>query len=179
MNICYVKNVLMMEEGIESTEKESNNVKATSNDLVQVREMIRNLFPNSDYGFLCGDFPTFDISEILIGKCLGSGGFSSVAEIQNIRCGENMHCRALQTSDNMAIDNHESRALIAKHCVRKSGDARYAIKRLRDAIVKNDRDRMLGITDLVIETRVESTHAKMETAFQELESNCKLQIPTK
>jgi hypothetical protein len=127
--------------------------KDTEGDSTHVRNTKRNFFHDSAYVFPHGDFPTFDISEIIAGRCLGSGGFSRVTEIRMIQCSENNQSKMLNRKDSVASDNQESRVFIAKHCVRESGDARYAIKRLKDDILKNDQDRLLGITDLVIETR--------------------------
>ena len=46
----------------------------------------------------------------------------------------------------------ESRRFITKHCLRQNGDARYAVKKVKTGIMKDDNMYMNGMVDLAMET---------------------------
>jgi serine/threonine protein kinase len=96
-------------------------------------------------------FPTFAVNELVCGYYLGYGGFSYVREIRQITCGK--YAANLSQSDSTAIDNTESRDRIAQHCIRDSGDARYALKALRRHAAQDPKRYWLGFAALAIETR--------------------------
>jgi hypothetical protein len=60
----------------------------------------------------------------------------------------------LKREDTLASNNLESRAFMAQHCVRNSGDSRYALKMVRrDVFCSNDPSNIVaGICDLAVET---------------------------
>ena len=107
------------------------------------------------------DFPTFFAKEVIEGKILGRGGFSSVAEVTHIQClrrsKDGKSCveqTELEGTEEFDTRNKESRAFMAQHCRRaKSGQARYAIKRLLPSIVNDKQLLYAGVGDLVVETR--------------------------
>lgn len=93
-------------------------------------------------------FPTFSRKELVLRRTLGRGSFSIVEEIRAM-----VFCpsTAYRRSDSVAENDKESRQFIAQHCIRSSGDARYAIKSLRQDVL-GDPDRCwAGITDLIVE----------------------------
>ena len=143
------------------------------------RKRVKDFFRHSTFTFpdcTTLDFPTFLAQEVVVGQRLGRGGFSNVAEIPVIRClrrkmmrlcppqelrkddGPTDHSRSSRADELAVLDNNqESRRFMEKHCRRRqgSGDARYAIKRLRPDIVahEDNADRFLaGLGDLVVET---------------------------
>lgn len=95
------------------------------------------------------DVPQFAMSELRLGRVLGRGGFGVVNEILGIDVKDSA------ADDGPEMDDEggdESRAFIAKHCIRDGGDARYAIKYLSD-VIKNDPTQFIqGIIDMSIET---------------------------
>ena len=135
-----------------------------------IRERVEEFFRGSSFTELGATFPSFTKDELFLGKQLGKGGFCDVDEVRLIRCKD---CNdrsvsddretaplSLSRSDSMAPCNTESRAFIAQHCIRESGDARYAIKKLKAKISREKDDSSEqnfryhhGIADLVIETR--------------------------
>jgi serine/threonine protein kinase len=121
--------------------------------------------------------PAFRKREIIKNKLLGSGAFGTVFEItgfvtstcnifpaapssnkilalvQSLRVGSSMK----KDDDERAQDDHESRRFIAEHCIRKGGDARYAIKVLSPETLA-DKDLLTqGIADMATETRMLSS----------------------
>lgn len=127
------------------------------------RKRVLEFLSDSSYTFpsSTSDFPTFLAPEIVTGKILGSGGFSDVAEIPYIQClrrsNDGKACLEQAEEEGpteIAAWNKESRSFMAKHCRRQgSGEARYAIKRLRSDIVQDKDLFYAGLGDLVIETR--------------------------
>lgn len=121
--------------------------RASDDERISPEEKVLEIFRHSTLDSLDNmDIPHFTIDELITGKFLGQGGFSKVEEIRGIR--ESGKRSQLRRTNSMAVDDKESRAFIAAHCIRPSGDARYAIKRLRDE------ERLhAGIVDLAVETR--------------------------
>lgn len=63
--------------------------------------------------------------------------------------------RGAERQDTIASGNHESRAFMEQHCVRKSGEARYAIKMVRRDVFQNkdnEKNMVAGVCDLAVET---------------------------
>lgn len=126
---------------------------------VTTRELVAQFFEGSKMvsgGFDELNLPTFASGEIVAGKWLGRGRFSTVEEVIDVRLRTgDVWKRRVQRSNSIAKDDKESRAFIADHCVRPSGEARYAIKQLRPDVVfaKTRAERLNGITDLVVESQ--------------------------
>lgn len=86
-------------------------------------------------------FPTFDRSQLQLGKVLGKGGFGTVYEVRGVKV-------------DPKIENGECQ-FIADHCLReKTCDARYAIKMLSPEVVKVNGKFIRGTLDMAIETRI-------------------------
>jgi serine/threonine protein kinase len=135
----------------------------------EARSITLGRFEKSDLGNKLKEIPKFDISEIMLGKRLGRGGFSNVDEIRGFVLVGNGQRQPRTTlppirsfssrlgkitrSDTVAVDDKESRKFIADHCHRNSGDARYAIKMLRKDILESESRIALGLCDLAIESR--------------------------
>ncbi|CAJ1950271.1 unnamed protein product [Cylindrotheca closterium] len=115
------------------------------------------------------DIPKFDTSELKTGSELGSGCFGSVWEVKgfdlhgesnnNNSEGANPILRwpKLKKEDpkkdvEVDSDEIESRNFIAKHCYRKNGDARYALKKLKPGTVEDELGFINGMNDLANET---------------------------
>jgi len=121
-------------------------------DVDSARAKVARFFEKSALAEIDSDFPTFAKKELILGKFLGRGGFSDVEEFRGVVLrGQQPE---LRRSDSLAFDGKESRKFIAEHSIRPSGDARYAVKRLRRDVV-NEASELLwaGIVDLAIETR--------------------------
>lgn len=135
------------------------------------RKRVKEFFKNSNISFPDpeSEFPTFLEQEIIVGKPLGRGGFSDVAEIVLIQCAVGEHRQDTSNPQNMQeqhqdssnsveattpTNNKESRKFMQKLCRRLgSGEARYAIKRLRPDIFRDRTRFYAGLGDLVVETR--------------------------
>jgi Protein kinase domain len=131
-----------------------DSVQDDKSESYKARERVLELFVGSNFDLPDEEFPTFKEPELITGKRLGRGGFCDVIEIPLIRCVENQCSKKLERSDSFALDNMESRLFIAKHCMRESGDARYALKRLRSDISPSSSLYWASVTDLVVETRL-------------------------
>jgi hypothetical protein len=129
----------------------------------EARAFTLERFENSEFGQSIHELPTFDINELVFGKRLGRGGFSNVDEIRGILLRNTRKPTRLDRiakssplkfnhHDSVAIDDRESRQFIVDHCFRRSGDARYAIKRARRDILNDEGRLSLGLCDLAIET---------------------------
>jgi hypothetical protein len=121
----------------------------------QAREKVEHFFEESTLKDVSRDLPTFHNSELRLGKFLGRGGNSDVDEIIGVQAADSRPTKLrLQTNSSKFV---ESRDFFASHCIRPSGLARYAIKRLRRNVVKDPQRCWLGIIDLVVETQFLST----------------------
>jgi serine/threonine protein kinase len=100
------------------------------------------------------EIPRFATNEIRDGLVLGSGCFASVYEVRgfSIKEDDGQRLSLIRNDDEVNPGEIESRKFIAKHCYRNNGDARYAIKRLRQATVKDSFSYMNGMADLATET---------------------------
>lgn len=140
---------------ISNIEKKASSEQGENGEAAKARERVLKLFSGSAFTFPDEEFPTFKEEELILGKRLGRGGFGDIFEIPMIRCAENQCSKDLERNDAVALDNAESRLFVAQHCVRASGHARYALKRIRSDI--NDENTWLywsAVTDLVTETRI-------------------------
>jgi hypothetical protein len=97
------------------------------------------------------EYPSFQRNELVLRKELGKGSFSLVEEIRAFVFLPSQRER-WRRIDSCAMDDKESRQFIAEHCIRSTGDARYAIKSLRSEVISDPNKCWVGITDLVIET---------------------------
>mmetsp|Transcript_12402 Transcript_12402/g.17310 ORF Transcript_12402/g.17310 Transcript_12402/m.17310 type:complete len:259 (+) Transcript_12402:14-790(+) len=111
------------------------------------------------------EFPSFKRSELGLGPVLGIGGFCTVKEISATKLQKKSPTgdsttpeengkdedQESQPDDDDHLDVASARETIAKQCLRK-GDARYAIKRLRDDLPKTFITR--GIIDLAVEAKL-------------------------
>lgn len=102
------------------------------------------------------EIPKFAANEVQQGLILGSGGSASVYGVvgfNNIQLqNHGGHSNSPQEDDEVGSGRIESRYFIAKHCYRNNGDARYAMKRLRPATIKDPKCFMNGMADLATET---------------------------
>ncbi|CAJ1951852.1 unnamed protein product [Cylindrotheca closterium] len=117
-------------------------------------------------------FPQFLKEEIKLGKVLGKGGFGTVyeclsfdAKTKSRKQGgglttmsavrNSFSLGAKQVVDEEADQGQmESRKFIADHCIRKGGDARYALKILSPEVVNDPGELIQGSIDMAVETRV-------------------------
>ncbi len=91
--------------------------------------------------------------EIYLGGILGRGGFCTVSEVQKIALTNGN----AETSPMVDIDNTAhilmDRNYMARNYIRKGKDARYAIKTLSSALMRDPERFVAGVIDLVIETK--------------------------
>lgn len=90
-------------------------------------------------------------------ELLGAGASSTVKTPSSLPAALKKIARpalSLRREDTVAINNQESRAFIAQHCFRSSGDSRYAIKMVRrDVFQSDDHSNVIaGLCDLAVET---------------------------
>ena len=149
----------------QTARQKKNEPNADSHSLWQDADrLVQEAIPETDFGYSSArTFPVFDASEIIIGSFLGEGAFGIVHQVEAFRLkpqsdDENTTVSttrmALQEDDDS--DNHydiEEARSIMKENVRRNGDARYAIKRLRKDDL-DDRETARGMIDLYIEVRV-------------------------
>ena len=116
------------------------------------------------------DYPKFDGSEVKIGKLLGTGGFSSVFEVQAflVQGATAAAAPKKRASNNQEDADYEDfeidgrqggggsdeRVFLAQHCIRGNGDARYCLKRLNPDVVANQDSLLRGMIDLATETHI-------------------------
>jgi len=92
--------------------------------------------------------PTFHFQELELGKLLGTGGFSNVFELRAI----DITSEYKTENDGVVQNKTEGRVFMSSHCLRAdSGDARYAVKLLRDEVVDDFRMYKVGAADLAVE----------------------------
>ena len=106
------------------------------------------------------DIPRFATSELNEGLVLGTGGFCSVYEIRGFHLQDRRQSMDSVDSTNSYLYGDaevdegeiESRKFIAKHCYRHNGDARYALKRLKQSSIEDSMTFLNGMSDLSTET---------------------------
>ena len=103
---------------------------------------------------LSNQFPTFSPQEVQLGKQLGKGGFGVVFELRDIA----IPPQELDHDDNVDEELQLEREFLATHCSREdTGDARYAIKKLKQETLNSPEMLCQGIADLNTETRLLSS----------------------
>ena len=126
------------------------------------------LFDGSSMQDRTADLPSFDLEECQLGKILGKGGFGTVKEVKCFRINgvkaANSQRRFGGSLRNIMIGNEpdpqmddgqeESRAFIAEHCIRNTGEPRYALKMLSPETCMNPKLLGAGILDMAVETRI-------------------------
>jgi len=91
----------------------------------------------------------YEIKELVLGRALGKGQFGIVHEVKAFNLSSEIS-ESISTS--IEIEETQTRRFMAKHCIR-DGDARYAIKKLRNE-VRNDKSTYRnGLVDFAIEAR--------------------------
>ena len=105
--------------------------------MVYARDKVEKMFAKSDIADKSSEYPTFDLSEITLGKVLGKGGFGTVSEV-----------RAFQLNA-----DDQGCKFLSEHCLRDK-EARYALKILSPDVVKNTGLFIQGVTDMAVETRL-------------------------
>lgn len=115
-------------------------------------------------------FPKFTKSEVTLGKVLGKGGFGTVYEVRGFKANferiSTSKLLAMSTrnllgnldntddDDEVMTGEMESRKFISDHCLRKNGDARYAVKFLSPSTIADLGLFIQGIMDMAVETRI-------------------------
>ena len=118
------------------------------------RKQIAQTFANSAIKDLAAEYPRFEKDELKLGKVLGKGGFGTVYEVRGF-LGQQKSTRSALDADHTTDPNQkESRSFIAKHCLRQTGEARYAVKVLSAETIENAGKYYQGIVDAAVETRV-------------------------
>ena len=97
-------------------------------------------------------YAKFDKHELKLGKELGKGGFGIVSEIAGFSLQQDGPEQTLSTAN-------DSRRFLARHCLRDrggatGGHARYAVKKLSQAIVNDPGLFVNGIIDIAVEARI-------------------------
>eukprot|EP00543_Licmophora_paradoxa_P018116 CAMPEP_0202477130 /NCGR_PEP_ID=MMETSP1360-20130828/93784_1 /ASSEMBLY_ACC=CAM_ASM_000848 /TAXON_ID=515479 /ORGANISM="Licmophora paradoxa, Strain CCMP2313" /LENGTH=320 /DNA_ID=CAMNT_0049104365 /DNA_START=36 /DNA_END=995 /DNA_ORIENTATION=+ len=121
-----------------------------------------------------GRIPKFHTSELHLGRVLGRGGFCAVSEITKVTLKESSNTTNNNNNDSAiasestpassknkksSSDDHhigsivQDRKFMASHCIRNGEDARYALKILKDDVVKDAHTFVNGVVDLAIEAR--------------------------
>jgi serine/threonine protein kinase len=110
--------------------------------------------------------PRFSPEELQLGKFLGKGAFGTVSEIKAFdalsRRNKRRQLKKVATpqaeeSEVTETDRvqRESRLFISQNCCRlRTGDARYAVKKLRADVTKDPGLFLQAITDMAVETRI-------------------------
>lgn len=104
------------------------------------RKLYAHYFAKSSIADNSAKFPKFDRDQLKLGKILGKGGFGTVYEVKQVYVN--------------GKGEKDERQFISEHCVRESGDCRYAIKVLSEEVVSNTDVFVRGTLDMAIETRV-------------------------
>lgn len=121
------------------------------------QNLYQNNFKDSDIPDLTDDFPKFTLEAIKKGKVLGKGGFGTVFEIRGFMVEDDISSDPAASQDDSDHGNGtESRKFISDHCIRKGGDARYAIKTLSPEVVKDPDLFYPAMSDMATETRIMS-----------------------
>lgn len=116
-------------------------------------KQIKKTFASSKIRDRSSDFPQFQISEVTLGKVLGKGGFGTVYEVRGFEAGKIAKAASTEGHE-QPYQEMESRKFISDHCIRKGGDARYALKMLSPEVIADPSTFIQGIIDMAVETRV-------------------------
>mmetsp|Transcript_22592 Transcript_22592/g.40773 ORF Transcript_22592/g.40773 Transcript_22592/m.40773 type:complete len:423 (-) Transcript_22592:190-1458(-) len=104
--------------------------------------------------------PSFDQNEFTVGRRLGVGGFGVVLEIKSfdndmVKIGhDECHDNIIIEDEDIITEEMDAKIFMSKNAIR-NGEARYAIKKLRDDL--NEEKRENAVLDLAIESKVLST----------------------
>lgn len=116
---------------------------------------IKTTFEGSHIDDRTGQFPKFAKKEVSLGKVLGKGGFGTVYEVRGFEAGRPSKIKVASDEDaEVGAGEMESRKFISDHCIRKGGDARYALKILSPEVIEDPPTFIQGITDMATEARV-------------------------
>jgi serine/threonine protein kinase len=108
------------------------------------------------------DYPKFDRAELHLGKLLGKGDFSKVAEVRAFTIRMNPMDRlatiVVKEADAGVDETHhqKDRKFLAQHCfhpAREGGETRYALKCFSPDTVKDKHLYVQGTAELALETR--------------------------
>uniref|UniRef100_A0A7S1V5H7 Protein kinase domain-containing protein n=1 Tax=Grammatophora oceanica TaxID=210454 RepID=A0A7S1V5H7_9STRA len=94
-------------------------------------------------------FSLFHREEIQVGRCLGSGGFSDVYEIEAFACGSGSRSMPHTWTDCQDF----SRRFYADTAKRDSGESRYVIKHLKPKMMEDQFRFQMAAADLVVEAQ--------------------------
>eukprot|EP00555_Chaetoceros_dichaeta_P007741 CAMPEP_0198257488 /NCGR_PEP_ID=MMETSP1447-20131203/7159_1 /TAXON_ID=420782 /ORGANISM="Chaetoceros dichaeta, Strain CCMP1751" /LENGTH=316 /DNA_ID=CAMNT_0043944407 /DNA_START=55 /DNA_END=1002 /DNA_ORIENTATION=+ len=94
-------------------------------------------------------FPRFQIDELVLGLALGKGQFGIVHEVKAFNLTSGISESISPTTE---IEETQTRRFMSKCCIR-DGDARYAIKKLRNEVRNDKLAYRNGIIDFAIEAR--------------------------
>jgi len=119
-------------------------------------KQIEKAFTGSKIKDNSSTYPQFDFNEVTLGKVLGKGGFGTVYEIRGFEAGKQAKASADDDDDDSDSPpgQIESRQFIAEHCIRKGGDARYALKILSPEVIAEPGTYLQGTVDMAVETRI-------------------------
>lgn len=97
--------------------------------------------------------PRFERCEVILGECLGSGGFNDVYEIECIDLIRNLE-EAENAKKIASPLQQEHRAFVSKHVFRESSqNCRYALKFLSIDTINDPSRYITGAADLVVEAK--------------------------
>jgi serine/threonine protein kinase len=113
-----------------------------------VRKQVAKFFENSQVKDHTNVYPRFRKEEVVMGKVLGEGGFGVVSEIRSIK----KEPLRSASNDNYEMEEQE-RDFIAQHCIRDGGDARYAVKYLKQSVIDDPATFIMAIKDMAVESR--------------------------
>ena len=116
-----------------------------SSDLSKLEAVFRRiheLFPDTSFGFLPVDLPTFHKKNLVTGVHLGRGCFSDVFEIQRIK------------QEKGQTDDSTGESSVAARYLTDLGETRYALKCLQEDARNDPINAWMNFADLVVETKL-------------------------
>jgi len=161
---------------LEEVERTNSSVVKSAIKSLELIERYSHIFKFKKYDSL----PTFSKRELIVGKLLGAGSYSSVYEISSIRVDSNgakdakqEASSSLDSKDREEQDychSKQNKKFIAQHCRRsdiknndnntsnkKDGDARYAIKFLKPETMSHPIHYQRGAVDIAREGAILSS----------------------
>jgi len=105
-----------------------------------------------------GRIPKFKLKELSLGRVLGRGGFCVVNEVTDITLLEG-DASEVKENGRLSKDEHyihnviQDRSFMARHCIRKGKDYRYAIKRVQEKSKNDPQHYVNAVVDLATEAR--------------------------
>jgi len=139
---------------MEAIQKDEGNIHKRASDIVARLTSSWTLLHNKESE---KNVPRFQLSELVLGRVLGRGGFCVVTEIKAVSLlAENETKQANPNDDAKDYSNEiilQDRSFIEAKCIR-NGDARYCIKKI-SAETQKDKERYFkGVIDLAIELKI-------------------------